>query len=106
MPKINETCIPESCDVDTDCIAGYACVYGACATASDAVAAGCPCLKSSQCSNNDCITADVLALDFVCNPEKNETVGGNETGTKDGASVISICAVVAVASVMTIFFSL
>lgn len=70
IPKVNETCIPESCDVDTDCRAGLVCIYGACATASGEVQDGCPCAISSQCANNDCITVDTLAFEFICNPDE------------------------------------
>jgi hypothetical protein len=88
IPKVNETCIEESCDLDTDCAVGLECIYGACATASGEVQAGCPCAVSSQCANKDCITVDTLRLDFICNPDPS-----------DGASLLSVwstCAIVAI----------
>jgi hypothetical protein len=78
IPKISETCIKETCDLDTDCAAGLECVYGACNKAGEGVQAGCPCAISSQCANRDCITVDALKLDFICNPDN------------DGASLLSV----------------
>jgi hypothetical protein len=114
IPKVNETCIPESCEGDYDCEAGLVCVYGACATASGEVQAGCPCSVSSQCANRDCITVNAIALDFVCNPDLSPVptaapvASPNSTdGSESGASVHSVvfALVVAVVSIMQIYLS-
>lgn len=89
IPKVSETCIPESCDVETDCAAGLVCIYGACATASGEVQAGCPCAVSSQCANKDCITKDSRTFDFICNPDHT-----------DGASLLSIWSALAVVAIV------
>lgn len=75
IPKTNETCIKNSCELDTDCSTGLVCIYGACATASGEVEPGCPCATSSQCSNGDCISVNSSLVDYVCNPDKVASKG-------------------------------
>jgi len=74
IPKVSETCIKDSCELNSDCAAGMVCIYGACATGSGQVQPGCPCASSSQCSNKDCIMTDKVTFDYVCNPDKSGTV--------------------------------
>lgn len=90
VPKVNDTCIKESCELDSDCQVGLVCIYGACATASGEVQSGCPCASSSQCANNDCITVDTVSFDYVCNPDKSDP-------DKSGAVSVSIWLTVGIA---------
>ncbi len=71
VPKFNDTCIRNSCEVDTDCKAGLACVSGACATSSSEVQPGCPCDTSSECSNNNCVTSNGTSTEYVCSLEQS-----------------------------------
>ena len=97
VPKINETCIPESCEEDTDCAGELVCIYGACATGSGEVKAGCPCKVSSECANRDCITVNAATFDFVCNPDDN---------TIAGTSLLSVYFTLAVAAIAQACFLL
>lgn len=82
----NETCIPESCSSDENCLDGLVCIYGACATGDGEVEAGCPCRFSSQCENQKCITRNLLTLDFIC--DDGLTTDQNSTGTDAAFNIV------------------
>ena len=48
---VNETCIPGSCEKDSDCAVDLVCIWDACAVRDGEVDKGCPCRDSSQCFN-------------------------------------------------------
>lgn len=69
-----DLCIKSSCENDSDCAGDAVCIWDACALGPGMVQDGCPCGFSSDCSNNNCITSNLLASDFAC--ATNETTGG------------------------------
>ncbi len=77
---VQELCIKSSCETDSDCAGDAVCIWDSCALGAGMVQDGCPCGVSSDCANNDCITKNLLALDFAC--ATNETT--DEDGGGDG----------------------
>lgn len=90
---VQELCIKGSCEVDSDCAGDSVCIWDSCAPGGGMVQDGCPCGTSSDCSNNDCITKNLLALDFACATNGTDSGGslqGKTSSMLKGMLVLAV----------------
>jgi hypothetical protein len=77
-PKVDELCIPETCEKDADCDSGT-CIYESCAAGSGQVELNCPCRFDSSCRSGECDQA-ITSFDWTCyDTGKNMTDGALST---------------------------
>jgi len=63
--RVQETCIPGSCQQGSDCATGV-CIWDACAVADGEVADGCPCQLGSSCASGTCDRSFSFEFDWTC----------------------------------------
>jgi len=73
-PKIEETCIKNSCQNNVDCVTGI-CIWDSCAPADGKVAEGCPCGVGSSCASGKCDRSFSLGDDWKCGSSGAGVVG-------------------------------